>query len=218
MLEGMFTAMNPRLIQFASIVKEGPFSSVSLGAPFIMAGVIVIAFAAMMWVRNQDRSSVIIMIAAILLTLGGLVVDYLWFTPAERVAARLQMLAQALEQGDIEAVMPYVASSADTLREELRSRLGSIDVESVSIKSNLRVVVGNGRPPRTAETRFNAVASVKDQHGSGGSFTIPRFMVVYFVFEDGQWRVLRYEMYDPRGPKTGRFRKPDVLPMVDSRL
>ena len=164
-----------------------------------VVGLVLLAVSAMVWVGTQKRAAVGAMATGLVIALGAVATDYLWITPAEQVADTLHRLAKALEQNEPERVVEFLAADSESLRKEVLGRLRSIRVESVSIKSNLNVTVGVGRPPRTAESQFNAVAVVRDGRGSGDSYTVPRFFVVRWVHEDEGWRVASYTMEEPLG-------------------
>jgi hypothetical protein len=168
-------------------------------------GVVLVAVAAMVWVGTQTRAAVIAMVVGVAIAVAAVGTDYLWVTPAEEVEATLHALADTLEQNDPERVAEFLADSNESLRSEVRGRLQSVRVESISIKSNLRVNVGVGRPPKSAETQFNAVAVVRDRRGTGESYTVPRFFVVQWVREDGGWRVASYTMQEPMGGRRPAF-------------
>ena len=75
-----------------------------------------------------------------------------------------------------------------------------VQIERISVKRNLKVVVGVGRPPRSAEAQFNAVATITPRQ-FGEDMIIPRFVVVRFRFENDRWLIKDYELFDPRGPQ-----------------
>ncbi len=168
----------------------------------LVIGAVLMAAASMAWAHTRERWAALSIVASLVLTLGGLALERLVVTPAEQVADTLDAIARQLERNQPEGLLPFISSSNDPLKKEILQRLGMVTVQTVSVKSNLKVTAGRGNPPRTAEARFNAVASIKDRSGYGGDFTVPRFFTVQFVWEDGQWRVARYEMSEPVGGKA----------------
>lgn len=170
--------------------------------PILAIGAVMMAVAAMAWAHTRQRWAAVSVLGALLLTLGGLALEKFVVTPAEQVADTLDAIARQLERNQPEGLLPFVSASNQELRNEILQRLKMVTVQTVSVKSNLQVTTGRSNPPRTAEARFNAVASLKDRSGYGGDFTVPRFFTVHFVREDDQWRVIRYEMTDPIGGKA----------------
>jgi hypothetical protein len=167
----------------------------------LFVGAIFVAVAAVFWVQTQQPRALAALAFSVLALAGALAIEYMVVTPAEEVEQVLADVALALEANDPERVASYLASSAEELRQEVRSRLRMVTVRSISIKSNLRVtVVGQS----SAEARFNAVATLAIGGGNGGEQVVPRFLVVRFRREQGAWRIVDYEQFDPRGPQAGR--------------
>ena len=73
-----------------------------------------------------------------------------------------------------------------------------IEVLDVKIKRNLTIDVVANRGTEVAEARFNVVARLRGRRGMMDERLYPRFVVVNFRKEDGQWRVRKYEASDPR--------------------
>ena len=76
-------------------------------------------------------------------------------------------------------------------------------MKKISIKPNLKVNLGRPTPASSAEARFNVVATLEGPRDLGGTFTVPRFVIVRFRREADGWRVKDYESFDPRGEPPG---------------
>jgi hypothetical protein len=167
-------------------------------------GTLLVAVAAGVWVQTRDSRAWWGLLLAVGLVVIAVLVERWVVTPGEEVKATLRTIARRLEANDVQGVLPYISPQSEPLRQEVRGYLRRVKVESISIKPNLTVTVGPQRPARSAEARFNAVATLEGPANFGGRFTVPRFMVVRFRREGEGWRVTDYESYDPRGPQAGR--------------
>ncbi len=156
------------------------------------------ALAAAVWLQTRQRHA----LGAVLVTLGltgvGLLVERLVVTDAEQVRTTLRWIAERIEQNDLPAVLRAISETAPALRQEATDVLSQVDVEEISIKRNLRVQVVRRANRTTAEARFNAVATASDRQGTFGTQVIPRFLVVRFLWEHDAWKVIDYQVFDPR--------------------
>jgi hypothetical protein len=174
----------------------------------LVAGSLLVAVAAAMWVQTRHRLAAIALLVAIGGTVAALVLERLVVTSGEEVEATLHALAERLEANDVDGVLRYISPQHEALRQEARSYLRRIRVKSISIKSNLQVTTAPGRPVRSAVARFNAVAAIEGpaNWGGGAELTVPRLLVVRFRRGDDRWLVTDYESFDPRGEQAGRGR------------
>jgi hypothetical protein len=170
----------------------------------LLFGSLLVAAAAAVFIQSRHRLAAWGLLAALLMVVGAIVTERLVVTPGEQVKAALRAIAGRLEANDADGVLDWIAPQSEPLRQEVRNLLRQVKVRSVSIKQNLTVTAGSQRPVTTAEARFNAVATLDSPGGSGAPITVPRFVVVRFQREAGQWKVRDYESFDPRGPHAGR--------------
>jgi len=133
------------------------------------------------------------MIAVVVLMVVGLVVEQLVVTNSEQVAATLQQIAKDLESNDVPRVVSHISTESENLRREAESILKRVKVQTVSVKRNLTVSVVENGDRKTAIAKFNAVAKLSDSGGAFGNQLVPRFFIVNFVNENGQWRITQYE-------------------------
>lgn len=133
-----------------------------------------------------------------LFTVGLLVVERYVVTPREEVRATLYVIAGLIEENDVNAVLRYISAGRSKLRESVRRNMEQIEVLDVKIKRNLTIDVTTHRGTQVAAARFNVVARLRGRRGLLDERPYPRFVVVTFRKEDGQWRVRQYEASDPR--------------------
>jgi hypothetical protein len=171
-------------------------------------GTLWVAIAAVVWVQTRHPRALVALVVAVVAVAAALVVERLVVTPREQVAATLRTIARRLEANDAAGVLELVSPQSEDLRREIQTRMRQLTVKQVSIKPNLKVTLGTQRPATSAEARFNAVATLEDPQQLGGTFTVPRFLVVRFRREDDGWRVRDYESFDPRGEQAGRGMAP----------
>jgi hypothetical protein len=172
----------------------------------LVGGALLAALAAAVWVQTRHRLAAVALAVSIAGALAALAIERFVVTAAEEVELTLEAIADRLEANDTEGVLQYISSESESVRDEVRSYLRRVHVKSVSIKPNLRVTTAPGRPVRSAEARFNAVATVAGPARSAGDaeLTVPRLLVVRFRRSDDGWRVTNYEAFDPRGEQAGR--------------
>jgi hypothetical protein len=172
--------------------------------PILFLGVVLVAILVGGLVQTGRRWLLLAIGAAVLLTAGMLVLERLVVTPAEQVEATLRRIADDIARNDVEAVIASISPGRPELRQEARRHMNLVTISDVTIKANLRVQVLSDRNPPLAEARFNAVIRGTDRAGQLGTRIYPRFFVVNFRQEDGQWRVRGYAMHDPREGLSSR--------------
>lgn len=164
----------------------------------VFVGALAFAIASAVWLQTRQRGAFWAVLATLALIAVTLLVERLVVTDAEQVRATLRRIADRVEQNDLPAVLQSISSTAPALRAEASQVLDQVVVSSVSIKRNLRVEVVRRGDRTTAEARFNAVATVTDRRGLYGTQVLPRFLVVRFLWENDAWRVIHYQVFDPR--------------------
>jgi hypothetical protein len=160
---------------------------------------LAVGAAAIAFVQTQHRYAFWSLIVAVVVSALLLLAERMIVTPGEQVRLALRTVAARLEANDINGVLDGISPQAEAMRNEVRTRMRQFKVLSVSIKPNLKVTVGPQRPPRTAEARFNAVATLNVPGGGQSPWTIPRRLVVRFRREGEAWQITEYESYDPIG-------------------
>lgn len=146
---------------------------------------------------NSRRLILFTVLAVIVVVLGFFLLDFLVVTEEERVETSLHELARAIEENNVAAVVQHIATGSTELRDEAAKRMDQFVVHSATVKRNLEVVVQPDEEPAVAEARFNGVLVLSDKTGMVSKRTFPRYFILRFQKEDGQWRVTGYEDLDP---------------------
>ena len=165
----------------------------------LFSGAFACAVASAVWLQTRQRGALLALIAMLALTLIGLLVERLVVTDAEQVRGTLQRIASLMEQNDVAAVLQQISAASPALRQEAQTTLSRVTVEKISIKRNLRVQVVHRTDRKSAEAKFNAVATVRDGSGLAGPHVIPRFSGRPFSFRAG--RLEGDELRDLRSPR-----------------
>ena len=166
--------------------------------PILFVGALIFSVLFAIWTQQKKRRWVLAMAATLLAVIAGVVMERLVVTDAEEVASTIRRIAEDMESNDVSAVVAHISSSSPELRSHAESILKRADVQTVSVKRNLRVAVVNSGARKTAIAKFNAVARLKDKSGTFGNQNVPRFMTLHLVKEGDAWRVTRYESEMPQ--------------------
>ncbi len=164
----------------------------------LFVGAFCFAVAAAIWLQTRQRTAAIAVVAVLAITALGLLVERLIVTDSEQVRRTLNLIARQMEQDDMAAVLDHISSSAPAVRDSVQTAWKRFTVQKVSIKRNLKVSVVRRSGGTGAEARFNAVATVRDRAGLAGTHVVPRRLIVRFRLEGDAWKVVDYQLEDPR--------------------
>jgi hypothetical protein len=137
------------------------------------------------------------LIAVAVVVLAIMLLDFLIVTDEELVAATMHQLAADLQRDDVHAVVAHISVNSPKLRDEARKQMARVEIDKATVKRNLRILVSKGPRGLVATAKFNGVLVLSDKLGMIEHQTVARFFVVYLRKEDGQWRISRYEDFDP---------------------
>ncbi len=166
--------------------------------PILFGGVLIFAVLFAIWTQQKKRRWVLAMVATVLAVVAGVVLERLIVTDAEEVASTIRRIAEDMESNDVPAVLAHISSSSPDVRSHAESVLKRADVQTVSVKRNLKVAVVNSGARKTAIAKFNAVARLQDKSGTFGNQNVPRFMTLYLIKEGNAWRVTNYDSDVPQ--------------------
>ncbi len=158
--------------------------------PSVLIGGLTAAMLGSGWLRTGQKWLLYLTIAAVLLTVGAVVLERVVVTDREQITVALHEIADLVERNEIEAAFQYAYSGAPEVRDHARTELRQYRFHEIDIKRNLRIEVLPDHIPPKAIARFNVlvVLSTRD-----GPIRILRFVeVTFFKEEDGQWRVGAY--------------------------
>ena len=159
-------------------------------------GIVVVILLTAGLLQTGRHSLLYAAITAALLTVALVIIERMVVTPREQISATLHVIADRLQQNDVEGVVEFVSSGKPKLREEARRKMDQFTVHDVEIKRNLKIDLLAQQGRELADVSFNAILSLE---GYGVEFRRqPLFFVLKMRSEDGQWRVREYEVQDPR--------------------
>jgi hypothetical protein len=161
--------------------------------PTIIVGGLTAAILGGGWIQTGRRWLLYLMVAAILVTVGLVIVERLVVTQREEVRATLFEIARLVAENEIDAAVDYAYSGSPEVRQMAIAELSRYHFHSVDIKRNLRIAVFPDHDPPRATADFNVVVSLDSRDGFVRERRIPRFLeVTMFREDDGRWRVSHY--------------------------
>lgn len=138
-----------------------------------------------------------------------LALEYSIVTDGERIEAVIYRIAEALEANDAEGVKEHISQDSPQLKAEAERQMAYVQIESVKLKRNLEVTINPGSTPIIGVAKLNVkmTGHLKNNEGWNGDFAT--FMVLTFQQDpDGEWRVIGYQFFDPRGEQAGEITPP----------
>ncbi|MFN3153397.1 hypothetical protein [Bremerella sp.] len=138
-----------------------------------------------------------------------LALEYSIVTDGERIEGVIYQIAEALEANDAEGVKQFISDDAPNLKAEAQRQMAYVQIESVKLKRNLEVTINPGSTPIIGVAKLNVkmTGHLKNNQEWNGDFAT--FMVLTFQQDpDGEWRVISYQFFDPRGEQAGEITPP----------
>ena len=172
---------------------ESPFLALATGIP---TSVILIAI----WPQTGVHKLLIAAGAIVALTLGLVFLESAVKTPRERIYETIFAIADAVEREDFDTAIGYVMPDAEIVRSQALNELKKYEIGSISVKSNLLVLLDHTNDPPTALTGFNVVVKGSAQHLGITNQSVPRYLEVTFQYHQGNdaWYVTSYGHTDIR--------------------
>lgn len=151
------------------------------------------------WVQTGNRWPLHLLVAALLLTFAGVLVERWTVTDREQITTILHDIAALVERNEIEAAVEYAYSGSPEVRQQALSELPGYEFTDVTIKRNLEIKVLPEHVPPQADATFNVSVTVSTRNDALKNLRVPRFVEVTFLKEkDGQWRVAEYRHREPQ--------------------
>ena len=169
----------------------------------LILGVLMLAFLGFALMQTGYRKIFHAMLAVVALTAGLLLLESLVLTEREQLEADLETIARDVESNDLETILSHVYSGAPKTRADAQREFPNYSFDRVDIKNNVEIAFEMDHQPPKALVTFNVVVEVRRDSIDFGS--IPRFVKVTLMFENGHWRVAEYSHHDLRGT----FQLPD---------
>lgn len=138
-----------------------------------------------------------------------LALEYAIVTEGERIEAVVYDIAASLEANDVDGVLSHISDAAPQIKADAERQMNYVEIESVTVKRNLEVTIRHDSTPPIGIAKVNVkmVGHVRNQQSLGGNFAT--FLVLTFQQDpDGNWRVISYQFFDPRGEQAGEITPP----------
>ena len=161
--------------------------------PIWMAGAIALTMALVVYLQTRSNSALGAMAAIVVIAAVLLAVESWIETPREAVERTLYELAAAVESNDVSAAMGYVAPMSDAqIRQDVETLMPLVKFERVRIIGTPEISVGDGKPPRTATTRFRGlIIATNLQRGMKGA--ADDNVTLYWIRPGDRWLVRSYD-------------------------
>jgi len=165
--------------------------------PIVLLGITAVVVFGAIWLQSGRKLMMYLMLAAILLTVSGVLIERAVQTDREQVDATLHQLARYVEQNDLQSVLKHVDPSLTGVRARAATEMQRYDFSRVSIKQNLEITVFPDEDPPRAIAEFNVVVVITDRSGTLNAQRVPRFVRLEFKKENGDWVVTDFEHFSP---------------------
>jgi len=140
-------------------------------------------------------------------------VEYVYVTDAERIEATVHEIAAAIRANNPNKVASYVSNDHPNLQALAKLQVRTVKIEAITVKQNLDVSTTPESSPPVGIARFNFVVhgQLKKSQAVGGRFAA--FCVLQFKKDDdGEWRVIDYQFFDPVKKENGSQITPPGTP------
>jgi hypothetical protein len=164
----------------------------------VAMGLVTAAVFGAVWIQTGRRAALNGLLGVLVLTGLLLALERMIETDREQIQLTLHRIAGHVERNDVQGALRYAHSESPEIRKHAEAELPRYDFQRVNIKPNLEVRVEQDKQPVLAIAEFNVVVVLSDRSGFLNNRRIPRFARVIFQQEDGDWRVVDYEHFDPR--------------------
>ncbi len=166
--------------------------------PILAGGVLAVAVCLVGLLRSGRFAFLYLAAGAVVLTLFLLFIESRVVTPREEIATTLASIASDLESNDLDRVLRHVSKDQEGVQATAAEALRRGVIHRVALKRNLEVEFALGEDPPSARASFNAVITGSEKKGAIREQSLPLFLVVNFVNEDGEWKVVDYERHPPQ--------------------
>lgn len=162
---------------------------------FYIVLLIVVAVAAIMWFRRQDRATTIRFIIALILCLGVYLCDRFVESPREEAVRRIESMVTAVNQRN---ATEFLAQVSESFEYKGRKKAEADRLIDLARQHSVQVSVWDFARDRVtfpSENQVEIVFDAKAESPSGGPFL--RHVRARFVKDpDGQWRMQTFTPYN----------------------
>lgn len=168
--------------------------------PILLVGIVAEAILGAILVSTRRGAVLWIMLAVLVLTGIGLLVERLVETENERITATLDGAAAALESNDLNRVTAFLSPVANQSRSRAAQVLGMVEFRSVALRGLQIEEVNRLTSPPTVKARFTVVLGFRDRTGSIPYEHYVVGLVVGLRKEGDRWLVTDHIEEDPNNP------------------
>ncbi|MEM6798258.1 MAG: hypothetical protein AAF589_01970 [Planctomycetota bacterium] len=112
--------------------------------PYLVAGALGLTVTGIVYSFQRTAASLIAMMAVVLLTTVGLLVEYNYQTPREEVRESLRSLLDAIEADDVPGVLAHLAPSASEMRADAEELMPEFEIEKARATGEIEVLMTPG--------------------------------------------------------------------------
>lgn len=177
--------------------------------PIIIIAVIGGAILAGTMMQTGKKLFLYLLIGWIALCSLALALEYVVVTERERIEGVVYQIAAALEANDVERVKSFISDDAEQIKSVAERQMAYVQIEHIKLKRNLEVTIMTGSTPIIGVAKLNVKMEghLKNNEAWDGDFAT--FLVLTFQKDpDGEWRLISYQFFDPRGEQAGEITPP----------
>lgn len=144
-----------------NVLLESPLAVGAIGA-------VAITVAAILFTQTRSRRALAALLGAVLLTVGGIVVERLIETPREQVLGSVGDLFVAIEANDLPAVLRLIDPQATEMRADAEALMPKFRVQSAGEGGEIRVELPADAASEGAAATARLKPLIKVQHAKSG--------------------------------------------------
>jgi hypothetical protein len=127
-----------------------------------MAGAIGLTITLMLYLTTGSRGSQMAIGVVLLLTLGGLLTEWLIDTPREQVSSTLQQLLDEIESNDVPGVLGYLSPNAGDVRSDAETLMPKLEIERANSAGEVEITLDDESNPTEATAKFKCFIVATD--------------------------------------------------------
>jgi hypothetical protein len=157
--------------------------------------VIFAVIAGVLWVRNRDRRSLVVLLVAAVLFGLVFLCDRLWESPREEAVRKVREISAAVNAGDANK---FLANVSDSFNYRGKKKADVRRVIDLARQHNVRTAVWDfdrGRVETPSPTEIDIVFDAKAEGPNGEPF-LQHFKTRFVKDSDGQWRLQTFTSYN----------------------
>jgi hypothetical protein len=153
------------------------------------------------WTATGRKELLAAIVVALLLMVGGLVIERVVVTDREAIRETLLQIARDVQSNNIRSVTRHVYSGAPELKKKVEAELPNYRFTECRVTRIHTTDVNARVVPRSAIVEFNVIASgsFREAGIEISDTSIPRWVRLHMMREkDGRWAVQSYEHAPPQ--------------------